>query len=317
VLLAISVGLAGKVLWDKYQLGELNTTLNAQLMEANLELGKAGTQFGDAQDYINLLQKDLQKHIKDNDEILTRYGELEAEYTAVVDNVPATETVYVEGPTIEVPIELNLTRGMLYQAITSQVLAEIPKIFSIYEDHRVSIGCAVRSRPNRDRKIPVFISYALKLKIRGQIVEARTASGAVNYYLNLFELDHEGNDVGKFKLTKFDVVVQKPGEKQFFWFAPYLDLGGSIGIDTDVSFSASLSAGVSFMGYGHTKNDLSWRFLHLGAELSNDSIGLSFAPAQWNIGDVIPLVRNLWIAPQGAIFTDGRKSLGLQLTVGL
>jgi hypothetical protein len=320
VLLTISLGLAGKILWDKYQLGELNNALSTKLMEANLEIGKAKTSFDNAKNYIDELEDELRDEIDKNGELLTMYGELEAEYEAFKEEVPVTETeiVYVEGPAIEVPVELNLKRGLLYQAITSKTITEIGEISATFQDHRIVLACLVSPRENNERKVPMSMSYFLKLRLRGQLLQTKSDTGSsVNHYLNLYELDDKGREVGKFKLTEFNVVTVDPSEKEFFWWVPRLDIGGNVGVDTNFDFHSSFSVGMSFMGYGAAKYDLNWRFARLGAELSGDAIGLSFAPVQWNMRDIIPFTSNLWLAPQGAIFSDGRKSLGLMLNVGL
>jgi hypothetical protein len=316
-LLVLCLILAGKILWDKYQLGNLNDALNEQLMTANLEIGKAHTEFGNAQKYIGELEETLQDQIDTNNETLTRYGELEAELEATRDVILGAETVYIEGPAIEVPVELDLIRGMLYQAITNKTLVRLDNIKGFYEDHRLAISCIVLPYQNRDRDIKIGIGYRLSLKLKGQLVETHTRSGAVNYYIDLFEIDNEGNVVDKLKLSKFDMVVDKPNSPEFFWFNPKIDIGGSLGMDTHASFSPTFSVGFSSSGYGLTKNDLIWRFPRIGAEFANDNVGLSLVPVQWNVGQVIPLVSNLWIGPQGTMYLDGKKALGLSLTVGL
>lgn len=318
VLLALSVVLTAKVGWQHHQLGRAYDTVNESLMSANLELGKAETKFADANAYIGELEKELQTVIKDKNEYITRYGQLEVEYRNLLEHSGNAEIVYVDGQTVEVPAELNLIRGLLYEAVTEKTIVPVKQLSMSHSDYRLDIGCFVNPYPNSDRQIPMEIKLQLHLLFYGQLVETRTPTGAVNYYLNLYEMDDKGNKIAKLELKKFEVIVEKPTKLTFMWWNPKLDVGLFAGVTDSLTLRAGGDIGISFMSYGLTKNDLLWRFGRVGLNLTSDSVGLSLVPVQWNVGSaVLPLVDNLWIGPYGSISLDTEKSLGLMLSVSL
>lgn len=316
-LLAVSIIFGVHTFYSKWQLNKTNDALNEQLMKANLTIGKAHTQFGDAQNKIKELDKDLQVALKKNGELVTAYGELEAEYKASGKGNVSPEIVYVEGPAIEVPIELNLKRGMLYQAITNKTLVELDQFYAEFSDNKVDITCLVNPIINNNRRIPMGIGYDLHLKLTGQFVSTYTKSGAVNHYLNLWEVDKKGKKLGKFNVKSFEVVVQKPKGKSFFWWSPKLDAGAFIGSSFDLKLTSGASVGFSTSGYGYTKNDLSWRFVRLGVDFSDNKVGLSFSPAAYNLGEILPLVSNLFLGSYISFNSQQIGGAGLNLSVGL
>ena len=313
--LVIALTGVGYLIYNRYQMSETNDLLNSELMEANLEIGRAHTLYGNAQAKNEKLQKDLQDYLKKNNELIVAYGELEAKYDAVVNNTEVPTDVTTGDPiACDVP---SFSRGMLYEAITENTLTPVDSLQGAYQDHRLFIGCLVKPYPNSDRNIPMFIGYNLHLSIGGQVVETYTESGAVNHYVNLFELDDKGNRVGEFKLSRLEFVVNKPDKSKFFWFNPKLDIGVFAGYAFDKSFTTGGTLGMSFMSWGLTENDLTFKFLRLGLDASSNRFGVSFAPAMWNAGSVIPVISNLWVSPAVTFAFSGAHSLSLQLTVGL
>ena len=300
LLLVFVVGMLGLNLWQKRELNQTKNELNEQLMQANLELGKAQTQFGDANKMIGELETELQESIKSRNESLSMYGKLLAKYNAKGEG----KTVYIPGATevIEVPIESQMTFKpyVFYYAETEKTLRELGGALpSGFEDHRLKIDSVLFT--DITGEITFAFNYLLKLALAGELVQTTTESGAVNHYLQLWELDGEGKKVGKFKLTKFDVVVTDQRKPEFYWFAPHLDLGVTGGFDGNVIAGGSI--GMSLSGYGVTKNDLQWRILRAGLTLEGERLTqgkwgrLELSPFMWNLGGPIPLVSNIWIGP--------------------
>jgi hypothetical protein len=316
-LLTVSIIFGAHTFYSKWQLNKANNTLNEQLMQANLDIGKAHTQFGNAQNKIKELDKDLQVALKKNGELISAYGKLKAEYKASGKENVNPEIVYVEGPAIEVPVELNLKRGKLYQAITNKTLVELDQFSAEYNDNRISILCLVKPTINMNRRIPMGIGYDFHLRLEGQFIQSYTKSGAVNHYFNLWEVDEKGKKLGKFSVKEFEVTVQKPDEKSFFWWSPKLDAGAFVGSSFDLRLTSGASVGFSTSGYGYTKNDLSWRFVRLGVDFSDNKVGLSLSPALYNLGNVLPLISNLFLGPYVSFNNQQAGSVGLNLSVGL
>lgn len=112
------------------------------------------------------------------------------------------------------------------------------------------------------------------------------------HYLNLYELDGNGKRMPRARLEYYN-VFKKPDETESFYFwAPHLDIAGSINQKGDLGGEAT----ISLMGYGKTANDLSWRFVRGGLVYSSD-IGAVLCPVSYNIGDPLPLLSNVWLSP--------------------
>lgn len=133
--------------------------------------------------------------------------------------------------------------------------------------------------------------FKYKLTQKFELVEASGDDGS--HYLKLYELDPEGKHFGEALHTESFVVIEraKAVEKFFVW-APHLDIAG--GINHEARFGAE--AAISFMGYGKTSNDLSWRFLRGGVVYSGD-IGAVVCPVSYNVGEPLPLLSNVWLSP--------------------
>lgn len=312
-LLVVSLVFGGYNLYQKYKYKKLNTQLNQQLMEAKLEIGKAKSEFGDAEKKIGELDSALRAEIKSHQETIIAYGELEAKYNA---SSGGTGVGTVEPVTEPVKPGDKFKIGQWYIAITDSELVEMSGANIEYKDFRLDISSFARPTKKWD-SYTTETHYQLHQKFFGQIVQSTTKSGAVNHYLNLWELDDTGKKVGALELERFDVVVQKPNGKNIFWWAPHVDIGAFLGTNTQLSFSGGASFGFTTSGYGYTKNDLSWKFLRLGVDVSEGSIGFSFLPAQYNIANLLPLVSNLYIGPYASLTTSKQESFGLLLSVGL
>src|SRR3990167_8254891 len=102
-LLILAGSLLVKVHLQSRELVSNNHTLNEELMRANLELGRARTQFGNANSYINELDNKLQKEIKERKAAITRIGQLEA--ILLAHNSGDIETNIELQPEDSIPIE--------------------------------------------------------------------------------------------------------------------------------------------------------------------------------------------------------------------
>jgi hypothetical protein len=308
------MGLLGKVGCDNMKLEERTSQLNAELMQANLDKGRAETQFGNAEKYIGELEESIQEEIKAREAEVTRYGELSARYTALKKKKQATKTeiVYRDGPVVEVPADLKLVTGLLYQATSPTTLVSIGELFGEYQDHRLYINARVLPFPNEERSTKWEFGYQLNLKLQAQFVETITPTGAINHYAKIYEVDETGKKVGEFKLDSFKYVVENPNQKQWFWWAPHLDVG-ALGMAGTLPprFTTGGSVGVSFFGYGLTVNDLDWRVLRVSLDLSDGLPGIGLSPVAYNLGALIPLISNLWIAPHVHYGLEGEWKAGL------
>lgn len=151
--------------------------------------------------------------------------------------------------------------------------------------------------------------FDYKLNQQFEMIEATGSNDS--RYIQLFEIGPDGKHYGPALKTESFNVVQRPKEiERFFWWAPHLDIAGSINHERE--FGGEMA--VSLMGYGKTGNDLSWRFLRGGAVYSSD-IGAVLCPVSYNVGGPLPLLSNVWLSPCYQYVDDhaGSISIGAQL----
>ena len=173
----------------------------------------------------------------------------------------------------------------------------------VYSDWRIS------AEYNGDCSEGEF-GYKLHQSFEGILLRGEGKSGTASY-VRVWEKGPDGNRIEPPLFVKEFVSVQKLElAKDFQWIAPHIDLGLSVSIGKEMILAPTI--GVSISGYGATENDLDWRFFRMGVEASNESLGVSFCPAYYNIGRPIPLFSNLWIGP--CYGYNGDNTLLLHLT---
>ena len=311
VLVLSSMGLLGKFGCDS---AKKNADLLTQISQGDLALGRATTELTDAKIKIDNLSKQVQKDIKDKNEQITKYAQLEAEYKTIKSqNGNAT---IVLGDTTTCGTQMSA--GNIYIATDNKLIA-VKSLQDTLIDNRLSITCGITPQANKDNKVPMSIAYNLDLKLRGELVETRTPDGIVNNYLNLYEIDKvTGKDVNKFELTKFTVSQKDLTAPHMMWWDPRLDLAISLGAQ-GISPAAGFSIGMSISGYGSTKEDLSWRFARLSLGLDNKDPAIGLVPALYNVARLFDstLVRNIWLAPGVSYSIHGAFLLGVFVGVTL
>jgi hypothetical protein len=120
----------------------------------------------------------------------------------------------------------------------------------------------------------------------------------------------------KLKITSSKFVQTLDNNKEFYWWAPHLDLS----LDNSFVFDAGDdfyrfggSIGFSTMAYGRTINDNDWRFLRLGLGInSKENPYATFEPVRYNLGKFIPIISDLWFG--AGVLYDG--NWGLSLSIG-
>lgn len=295
-------------------LTEQNKKLKQNSEEANLVIGKAKTTIADLELKNLNLSKQLKKEIDLKDLLISKYAVLEAELK--VKNSSETDIVPIVPEVIVIKEEgLSFKENNFYLATDDKTLSLLgPFIGGVHFDNRISIGALARVPPDSN-KPKFFIEYELYLKLEGVFVENIDSNGVYSNYLELYEIDLDGKRLGKFNLTKFEVVMNDLSQTKFHLWMPKIDLGGEFGVYPKLTSGFSL--GMSVMAYGKNSKDLSWRFLRLGASVNSDShLSLGLSPALWNAGEIIPLISNLWIGPNVNLNHLG-FSFSLLVNVGL
>ena len=303
IALAAVSGLLGKIAWDRRELNRVNNELNEQLMQSKLEIGRAWTQFGDAQSYATKLQKSLQDEINAKNAEITRYGELKVKYETLQNqHIPGQVIIVTGDPTTQ------FNTGMWYQAVDEKTLVPMNQITAIFGDFRLDATCLITPEHKND------LSYKLHLSFTGELVETITPSGAINHYVNLWEIDEKGNKLDKLTLIDYKVVVDDQRKSHFHWWVPHVDIALIMGASGEGKFEYGGSFGITFMGYGLNKNTLTWKFPRLSMDLTKKA-GIGLTPILYNLGETIPLISNLWIGPHFsyALNKDREWMLGLIL----
>jgi hypothetical protein len=169
-------------------------------------------------------------------------------------------------------------------------------------------------------------SYKIyKRNYRMVTVVGKKDSGQLTFHhkLEYFIPDKDPKKYYKVELLSSD-YMQIPLRSRMFWLNPRLDFnifaGGRVygfaqgpgRSDNLVSLGADV--GLSLSSYGETKVDSLFRLFRfgIGYNAERQAAHFSFAPFALNIGKPLPLLTNLYIAPQVGIDTAG----GLTINVG-
>lgn len=312
-VLVVALVASARLAYSNYKFRSITARLNEQLMEANLEVGRAKTKFENANKHIKSLEQQVQKEVKARKAVLTRIGWFRGRLRTAKKIIKGAKgkIVYLKNKSIKAPKGVKYETGMVYQAISPKILMPLDNLERHFSDHRLDAIVSVKPTPNLDMEIPTALSYRLRLSFRGEIAETLLPSGGRNFYLNIYET-HQGRDIGKIKLDSFDVIINDE-RKAGFMFAPHLDLGVLPFWDVQGRrVRVGGSFGISAFGFGLTKNDLAWRFLRLSVDIQ-ESIGAGLSPVLVNMGQYLPLISNIYVAPHFSYFLNRHMGFGLFL----
>jgi hypothetical protein len=258
-----------------------------QRVEAsNLVIGQAATAIADANKLKGELSKEVQDAIKAKNAALDMYASLVAKYQAIgkgkIDTAPPTTGP--DGKLTSLPFQ--------------------------FHDFRLDV---------KGDAITKDFEYTLHQRFELKFAETKLSNGSFNHYAELYELDPAGKQVGKLELTKFNVVRSSDEPKAHFqYWNPRVDIGIGAILSNSFTFDPAALLGISLMGYGPLKSDLSWRFIRIGLELTSSNFGLSIAPAQYNVASKGRLFHNVWLTPAyGYHPVDQKQYITLGITATL
>lgn len=288
VVVVLLVALSGYFYYQQTQIRSLLRQSNEQLMEANLEVGRAKTTITDQKKIhevaISSLREELVQEINGRNAIISSYGELEALYRAEKKKVKlVTKVLYKDK-------ELSIPKGKLFYADDAGDYLPVDSLTFNYEDFRITIqGDAVKET----------LDYKLHQRFSAQFLAAKLPNGGVNHYAQLFEIDDNNQKVNKLELVSFEVLQSDQLPNRFSWLNPKLDIMLGLGINSGLGVSWVGDIGLSLSSYGKTPNDIMWRFGRIGTGMTKHGFSLSFSPAQFNLGSTLPIISNLWVSPYG------------------
>ena len=104
-------------------------------------------------------------------------------------------------------------------------------------------------------------------------------------------------------------------EKHFVLWAPHVNFGLNLGADSEGLFVRP-ALNFSVMGYGKTKNDLDWKFIHLGIDSDTkfDKFGAHVMPFSYR--PFSSVITNTYIGPSLGVTKDGLNySLNINLSL--
>lgn len=154
-------------------------------------------------------------------------------------------------------------------------------------------------------------------------IVSQRPSGQYIFHHNLkYSTTADGKKEYPIKITE-STFQQTPLESMFYWINPKLDMnlfaGGKVLSFADgygrkeKTLSLGVDLGLSLSSYGETKLDSWWRFFRFGAgyDAYRNAGRVSFSPAMFNIGKIIPLITNMYLTPQVAFDTGGGMIINL------
>lgn len=71
----------------------------------------------------------------------------------------------------------------------------------------------------------------------------------------------------------------------------------------------------SFFSYGLNNRDMDYRFLVIGLGKSYNNTYMYLEPVQYNIGNIVPYIENLFLGIDFSITDKSTSSLGISLSV--
>jgi|GEM_PF-5189535 len=127
---------------------------------------------------------------------------------------------------------------------------------------------------------------------------SRQSSGGFNLYNELY-LTLPGDPVWKDKRYPLPIKSSEvrfiSEERRGLFFSPALDIGLDIGVKPPRSAGIGYSLGFSLLSYGR-RSDCEWRFFRFSLGALDDGLSIGFSPVSYNIGDLLPLVQDLWFS---------------------
>lgn len=146
------------------------------------------------------------------------------------------------------------------------------------------------------------------IEFHTNIVETENKDGVYNRYV---EMNIQNNQMKETKGIKFPIEItsvqwakSEYNERSFMW-NPRL---GFVSLLTNDDAFPGLD--LSLFSYGKTKRDMDWRFLSLGFGGNNEDIYGLLKPFEYNVGNFVPLIENMFIGPAIVFDMQGEKSYG-------
>jgi len=156
------------------------------------------------------------------------------------------------------------------------------------------------------------------LEYKATIVQSEQADGQWNTYVEAWaENNKDPESRGQrlpIRIDKAEFKQVKETTERMFWWNPKIDFG--LGWTSTNTSAVNFGVGLSAMGYGRTENDLKWRFLRFAAMTDSEFKHWygSFSPVGYNLGELLPVISNLWVWPEITYSDEGKIGGGASLS---
>jgi len=159
-------------------------------------------------------------------------------------------------------------------------------------------------KPNRSEKWTVGIVPEWKIKSQVVLTEGKESEAIFNiWFENENRKETKGN---KYPLAIADVEwVRREIKEKSFIFNPTLGLGAVSDLG---EVYPEINLGI--FTYGKTDYDFMWRFIIAGIGTNSEELFFDFYPAQYNLGQHLPIVKNLLIGPLINLDTELKYNFG-------
>lgn len=156
------------------------------------------------------------------------------------------------------------------------------------------------------------------IKFYTDIIETEQPNGKYSRYVELNirndRMKETRGNVYPLKITSIEWAKNPITDKHLYWWNPRLAFQA---LFTSEVFAPSIDLSIS--SYGRTHRDMDWRFFipSIGAANKDDSteVVFGFTPVQWNFGNIVPLIENMFLGPTVAWDTKGEMSFGAGFSI--
>lgn len=135
---------------------------------------------------------------------------------------------------------------------------------------------------------------------------------------NKFEIEVQGK---KYPVKIAESTTIQAEKESEFWFNPKIYLGLGVGSTITPEFRAEVvpTIGAAIFSYGPNKKQSTLSFLNVGIAAHTQELApaLTISPVNYNIGEPIPLLENLFIGPTVSVDTNANVSISGSIQVGL
>tara|TARA_R100000951_G_C2653160_1_gene185144 strand:- start:679 stop:1635 length:957 start_codon:yes stop_codon:yes gene_type:complete len=142
------------------------------------------------------------------------------------------------------------------------------KVVSKVYNHIIDVKTAISRDEDKGR-------YSIVSKADFKLRSGHLKHDGVNWFNKPYPLKINGG-------TAYIDPTEKAENPRFYMWNPRMSAGFNAGVDTDGTFSKA-AVGISLMGYGPTKRDLDYKFLHFGVGFGREAkdLDLHFVPVFW------------------------------------